>query len=141
MKKIDIELTKKGHPAVWEHGGGMSNTGYATIVAGLQGEKLSPIYINRRGHLSCGEHALFIVTTGFHIIFADHHRGDFEIEVYRITAINKEEKFADMELVCEYSQGEWNVEPQEFLHAAIDAAVDKASCYHCREAHYAEIGE
>jgi hypothetical protein len=136
MKKIDIELTKKGHPALWEKGGGMSNTGYATIIAGVKGEKLTPAYVNRRGHLACGKHALFIIKEGYHIILSDHHRGDFEIEVYRITAINKEEKFADMELVCEYSQGEWNVEPQEFLHAAIDAAVEKSQDYHCRSPYY-----
>ena len=141
MKKIDIELTKKGHPAIWEKGGGMSNTGYATIVAGAQGEKLIPAYVNRRGHLAIGKHALFIIHPGYYVVLADHHRRDFEIKVYRITSIDKKEQLANVELVCEYSMGEWDVEPPGFLKLAIDAAVDKASCYHCRETHYAEIGE
>ncbi len=141
MKKIDIELTKKGHPALWEKVGGMSNTGYATIIAGVKGEKLTPAYVNRRGHLACGKHALFIIKEGYHIILSDHHRRDFEIEVYRITSIDKKEQLANLEMVCEYSQGEWDVKPPKFLYNAIDAAVDKASCYHCRETHYAEIGE
>jgi len=134
--KIDIELTKKGYPSIWEKGGGMSNTGSATIVSGSKGERLYPVWVNRRGELSCGYHALIIIGEGYHVIFADQHRGDYEIRVFRINAIDKDSKLADLELVCEYSHGEWGVEPSDFLSDAIDAAVEKADCYHCREPHY-----
>jgi len=136
IMKTTIELTKKGYPSIWEKGGGMSNTGSATIVAGSHGEKLPPVWINRRGELSCGYHALIIISEGYHVIFADQHRGDYEIQVCRITAIDKEFQLADLELVCEYSHGEWDVEPSYLLSEAIDSAVKKANCYHCREPHF-----
>jgi hypothetical protein len=87
MFKITLDKTKKGHPAIWEYGGGMSNTGDACIVAGPAGEALCPIYVRRRGHLSCGKHALFLARAGQHIVCANHHRGEFEISVYQITEI------------------------------------------------------
>lgn len=139
MKTINVEFTKRGYPALWEQGGGASNTGSATIIAGLNGEKLTPVYINGRGHLSCGSHALFIVKEGYHVISVNHHRGDYEIEIYKITSINKEEKTANIELLYEYSRGEWDKEYPEFLESALEAATDKASCYHCREVHYVVV--
>lgn len=51
---IELTITKKGLPALWESGGGATNTGSATIIAGPNGEKLVPIYVRRSGHLSCG---------------------------------------------------------------------------------------
>lgn len=136
--EINLETTKKGHPSLWENGGGMSNTGFATIIAGPKGEKLSPVWINQRGKLACENHALFIVNEGYYIISANHHRGDYEIQVYCILSINKEENIANTELIYEYSRGEWDKEPFEFLKDVIEAATDKASCYHCRESHYSK---
>jgi hypothetical protein len=175
---LSLDQTKKGHPAIWEHGGGMSNTGGSHIVAGPSGEALSPIYIQRRGHLSCGTHALFPAKEGQHIIFANHHRQDFEIKVYQITEIYKSpvvcsdcagdgtdrgdarhDRPCNPELPCptckgtgsartaliallapiaQFDMGEWDEEPPQYLEAAIEAAKEKATCYHCREPHYAK---
>ena len=68
-KTIFIERTKKGLPALWERGGGYSNTGEATIIAGPNGKKKVPLYIRQRGTLACAHHALFVV-----------HEGDIVIE-------------------------------------------------------------
>jgi hypothetical protein len=136
MRKL--ERTKKGLPAVWEQGGGASRTGWSVIVTGQQGQSLEPVYVKRRGELSCGQHALFIVKPGYHIIIADQHRGDYEITIERITEIKEEENefFAETDLVCTFSRGEWDKEPEEFLKPAVVAAMAKADCYHCREPHY-----
>lgn len=181
-KELRLETTKKGLPAIWEKGGGATNTGYAQIVAGPNGEKLSPIYLRRAGSLSNSDHALFLCQEGMMVIETSHHRGDFEIRIWRVTriedapcshrghirsvsyyptcpecgvsttpqgddgdgkpfsAIHPEEgmsgKLAILELVNDQSRGEWNEEVAAPLQVAIDAAIDKATCYHCREPHF-----
>jgi len=58
QKQMQAEKTAKGFPALWEEGGGYTNTGSAIIIAGSAGEPLRPFYIRRRGHLANGQHAL-----------------------------------------------------------------------------------
>ena len=154
MKKLNIEIerTKKGFPALWESGGGFSNTGKAIIIAGPNGEKKAPIYTRQRGHLACANHALFIVHEGDIVIRSSHHRGDFHHEVYRLIAIRGDE--AELELIAEFSHGQWDPGPlgQKLeadlarmaagepptmeLSVAVQMAESKATCYHCREPHY-----
>ena len=38
MKKMDLTISKKGFPCLWERGGGMTKTGDATVIAGASGE-------------------------------------------------------------------------------------------------------
>lgn len=152
-KTISIERTKKGLPALWEGGGGYSNTGEATIIAGPNGEKKTPLYVRRRGPLACAHHALFVVREGDIVIESSHHRGDFSHQVYRIVAIRGDE--AEVELVAEFSRGEWDTGPlgqkleADFarweagepptmdLSIAVNTAEAKATTYHCRSAYYA----
>lgn len=139
QKVIRLDSTKSGLPAIWEAGGGYSNSGHATIVAGRNGEALKPIYVRRRGHLAGGEHALFVAKPGFHNVEARHHRRDFWITVWRIEGIRRTDDGgheADLTLVAEFDQGEWIPSPQDYLNAAIEAARQKATCYHCRSPHY-----
>ena len=147
--KISIERTKKGLPALWEQGGGFGNTGEATIIANPDGSPKIPIYVRQRGQLANKHHALFIISVGDVVIMANHHRRDFNTNVYKITAITEEE--AELQLIASYQQGEWNNASIEeaieavssnkdhaFYHIAyaILAAEQKATCYHCREPHY-----
>jgi len=134
-KEFVIERSKRGIPCMWESGGGYSNTGEATIIAGKNGEAKQPIYIRRRGQLACCEHALIPISVGDYVISASHHRGDFEIFVYRITEIILKEE-ASTEKIAEFSNGEWDAELPAFLEAAVQAAMQKATCYHCRDPHY-----
>lgn len=138
METIRLYRTRKGHPALWEQGGGATNTGYSQIITNEDGTPKRPVYIRSRGSLSQGEHALFIVNIGDIIIKTDHHRKDFNIYIYKITSIREEE--AELQLLHEYSEGEWDVEPPPNLLPAITAAKDKATCYHCREPHYYRQG-
>lgn len=139
-----IERTKKGLPAMWERGGSATNTGDAIIIAGTKGEALTPLYVRSRGDLSNGDHALFVVGEGYIVVFADHHRGDFVIEVARLTGEFKPVEFfgqpceeAEMYLLGKFSQGEWTpgFDPEDF-RAAIEAAKEKATEYHCRRPVY-----
>ncbi len=104
------------------------------------GRPKRPVYIKRRGHLALGKHALFALRPGDHVVKAYHHRGDWHIEVYRVTKIVEEGErvYADLETVAEYDLGEWVPPLPPHLEAPVRAAMEKARHYHCREAHYAE---
>ena len=133
-RKVTIDRTKRGLPALWEAGGGKTSTGQATIVAGPNGEPLKPIYIRRGGHLSCSEHALFVIRPNYIVVEAAHRRKDFSVHVWRIVRIDSD--YAVLELLDSYSRGEWDGDKHERYTAAIKAAKDKATCYHCRTPHY-----
>jgi len=137
-KILRTERTKKGLPAYWEAGGGFTNTGEATIIAGKDGQPKKAIYVRGRGHLSNAHHALVLLGVGDYIIEANHHRKDFEIQIFRITDFedSENETFAFVERVNRFDKGEWDAVLPAFLEAAVQAAVDKATCYHCREPHY-----
>lgn len=156
MKKVKIERTKTGIPAMWESGGGYTNTGKAVIITDGQGDPKPAVYIKRRGELANREHALIPIETGDHIITADHHRRDFHIDIYRITDISGDT--ATAEKLHEYSRGKWtepdisrvfeawetndiksikDIDDEIYnLCQAILSAETKATCYHCREPHY-----
>lgn len=134
--QITIERTKKGLPALWEYGGGKTNTGNSQIIANADGSPKKPVYIRRSGTLANSDHALFIITPGDLIIQAYHHRKDFTIRVFRIAGIREDEDTAILEQIFLYDMGEWDIEPPEYLLPAIEAAREKATCYHCRSPHY-----
>ena len=135
-RRLSIEVTKRGLPALWESGGGMNNTGRATIIAGFKGERLSPIYIRRRGHLACSQHALFAIGIGTIVVEVDHHRKDFAIRVWSVCEVDKETLTVRLTLITEFDKGEWSVPLPEEFQAAVEAAKEKATCWHCREPHY-----
>ena len=135
---MKIERTKKGFPALWEQGGGFSNTGKAVIIASPSGGPKKAIYIRSRGSLANAHHALVILEVGDYIIKANHHREDFEIQIFRVSNFEeeKEEIYAITEQVNCFSRGEWDEEPPAYLEQAVHTAMYKATCYHCRKPHY-----
>lgn len=151
MDILEIHKTKSGRPALWEEGGGMTNTGFATIVAGPRGEPLPALFINQRGHLACGQHALLPVRVGCLVIRAAIDRRRLSVGVYRITETKKnEDRFVatiwkeDELIVPTVLIREGLLTPQGLAEMAWDdyradaatAAIKKALCYHCREPHY-----
>ena len=132
--KFELTLSKKGIPCLWESGGGMTNTGSSQIIADPNGAKKRAIYIKRSGSLACRQHALVPVAKGDVVIKAYHHRGDFEIRVYRLDNIVDAE--AEAVLEYEFSDGEWNKDIPESLKDAVRAAMKKATDYHCRTPYY-----
>jgi len=133
-EKIRIESTKSGLPALWEMGGGFSNTGEATIITNKDGQPKKAVYIRRSGHLANGRHALIPISVGDHIIDVYHHRRDFTVKILRITRF--EDNYTIVEQINCYDNGQWDKPVPEFLNAAIVAAKDKATTYHCRSPFY-----
>jgi hypothetical protein len=138
IKKIKVEISKRGLSCLWEEGGGFTNTGRAIIIANGKGQSKKPIYVRRSGHLACSEHALIPVLVGDYIIQTSHHRYDFTVSVHRIEGFREEggNRFADISLVNRFDQGEWDADLPDFLVEAVVAAKNKATCYHCRSPHF-----
>jgi len=127
------ERTAKGFPALWEQGGGATNTGEAQIVTGPRGEKLKPIFVRTKGHRACGQHALFIVQPGYYIVsvwYWNKQSPPYSISVYQIQKIIEFDK-----KLLAIAKIESSEKPE--LEEAVEAAVGKARCYHCRRPHYA----
>jgi len=140
-QRLKIEKTKKGFPAYWEAGGGRTNIGNATIIAGIDGRAKEAIYVRRKGDLANAHHALVTLEVGDYIIETNHHREDFAIEIFRITGFEDKEgnTHAVIEQVNCFDKGEWDAELPAFLAAAVHAAMEKATCYHCREPHFVTL--
>ena len=135
-----VVKTKKDYPALWEEGGGMSNTGHARIIADREGCRKKPVYIRTGGHLALGEHALFIIEEGDIVIDVRRHHDDYDITIKQIRKIRNdgEKLVAEMEILATFSEYEWdNDEIAKRYHDAINVAKEKSRCYHCRSPHYA----
>lgn len=134
--KITVELSKKGLPCIWERGGAYSNTGGSILIGDAFGSPKKAIYIRGKGHLSCGEHALIPLRKGDTIVTVSQWRHDFTINIYKIIDFDLEEKFANLELVNNFSCGEWDKDLDHIYKEIVEVAKDKATSYHCRNAMY-----
>ena len=132
---MKLEITKSGQPALWECGGGATNTGYAVIICKSDGSKKRPTYVAERGHLSKRNHALFVVKVGDVVIQADHDRYGESCQIDRIVAINSNE--AILENITAFENGEWSVSLDVHFNDAVHAAFEKMYDYHCRSVYYA----
>lgn len=128
MKKtVNIEISKKGIPCLWECGGGYKKTGDATVIAGKHGEAKKAIYVRTHGDLSCNDHALIPVQVGDYVINVDHQHGNNTIKIFQITGINLDSKIAESASVEQMPA---------YLQEAVVACVDKSYDYHCRTPYY-----
>jgi len=150
MKKtISITTTKRGFPAMWESGGGMTSGGSATVITGRGGEARHPVYMPRGGPLACGNHALITVHEGFYVVHAGVSRGTrSSATISQIVSVSVKdidgEKWvatAETEEVNTFSGGEWDKPLDPKFAAAVEAAFRKAGSYHCRSAHYIDTSE
>lgn len=123
--KIKLHFTQSGFPALWEEGGGYSNTGDAQIIANADGSAKNPVHVRKKGHLACAQHGLFVVRPGDYIIRVGRYRDEHNVNIYKIEKIEGENAMVS------------TVEGQpEHLAEAVEAAKKKARCYHCRCVHY-----
>jgi hypothetical protein len=132
--------------AVWEEGGSMTMTGQAQVVAGLDGKPLRPAFVIRKGERACSRHALF---TGRRLatVWASRSRDskDFSIKKLECDPVTGNVEVAVLHsasypvAVSCRSGGrlEFDLPPEAacFL-PAVQAALQKAACYHCRRPHY-----
>ena len=132
-KIFDLEVTASNLPAIWETGGGWSNTGRARIITDRNGNPKTALCLRHR----CNEdHALFILHEDDVIIEAWQHRGDYDIILWKVDKISLADgkAVASAYKLAEYHKGCWSVEPRKSFTAAICAAMDKSIIYHCRNA-------
>ena len=133
-KTFDLVITKKGYPAMWEDGGGLSNSGHVQLICGSGGERLNAI---TTGHKCLQCHALFIVRPGILVINVSRWRTEIEANIYKLIDINTTTKKATGKLIYSYELCQWDIEPPFGIDAAVIAAVEKSRNYHCREAVWA----
>ena len=133
---IELTVTTLGHPALWEYGGGATNTGKAQVICDNLGEPVTPVFIKTGGHLACGEHALIPIRITFHVILVSRHREDFDIQVFQIDGLNVETKQASLTEIAHFEMGEWNPGLPIDLARAVEAAKNKSQDYHCRKPFY-----
>lgn len=137
METMEVELSKKGYPVLWERGGSYSNTGDATCIANKNGEPKKPLFVRTGGHLACSEHALFILDEGDVWCRVSRHRNDINIYLWRVVKVEQGNHNISIERIGTYHQGEWDIENPEFCYQAlIDATVKKSYDYHCRTPYF-----
>lgn len=86
-KTIVLDKTRRGLPALWERGGGMTNTGRAQIIANPDGSPKRPNYIKGSGERANLCHALFVVKEGDLVIQVYRNRINYDIQIKRISKI------------------------------------------------------
>ena len=135
-----ITFTRSGRLAAWESGGGLSKRGEALLWALHSGEKPAPIFVRRRGHLACQEHALIPLSEGHYAVHVDRIDDDvYSVVVYYVKKIKKEE--IELLKLCFFdSETGWEGTPApRKLKAVVDAAVKKSRDYHCRDAYWVQL--
>ena len=147
IKTITIHTTRAGNAAITENGGGATNTGHATIVCDRDGQPMRPIWTGRHSN---GTHGIFPVHSGKEYFMIVAHNwtkrgGVYEIEVWHLTNRHRHHDEDGTETwkmdACKIRRrldGEWDELPPSMLHKAIEAAIRKSRCYHCRCLHYAD---
>lgn len=131
-----LEMTKTGKAAAWERGGGFSKTGASVIWTGLDGKPLRPLFVRRKGERACKEHALLPINVGYFCIKATRNAVTiFVVENLGKRFVRSPFRADWVATLKKVYQGPADGAP-EFLKAAAKAAVEKASCYHCRTPHY-----
>jgi len=122
-----------------ETGGGLTNTGHATVICGLHGEKLRSFW----GRSVCGgPHATFYVHAAL-VISYRHHRGDGHGDIRLVAVGDDHASITEIPLWTFDGHSAITLAPDHaerltYPTAAIDAAVQKSKIYHCRRAVYAD---
>ncbi len=131
---MKVGRSKTGLPTITENGGGMTNTGYATVICGENAEPLEPLFVPR-GY-SNGDHAIFVAKVGMHLVDTVRDRSGESVNVSIIKKIGSEVNPDELitETIYEYENGDVNI--PAIFKSAVDAALKKCKCYHCREPHF-----
>jgi len=138
-ERFTAEITRTGIPCLWEAGGGATNTGKAQVICAADGSPKKAIYVRRYGHLANREHALIPVRRGDVVVKAHHHRRDFRVSIWRLGDLcrDEEQPYFPATLISYWNGYEWtDQEAAKPYWLAMQAASEKATCYHCREPHF-----
>jgi hypothetical protein len=131
FEKLKTETKGKKLPAIWEAGGGATKTGRSFIITNLAAAKLEPVFVRHHGHIVNDMHALFILKEDTICIDCFMKDG----KVAKIQMLNYEGT-----VIAEYETGVWTnmgfdneVDIPLHFSGPIDAAIAKASDYHCKK--------
>lgn len=149
--KLTIHNTNK--PCLWEEGVGELFIGHAVIIAGRNGETLNAVLINKNDWtIPIKNHALIPVTVGCYIIEAACHPLDLSahtywynkasprvkalVRVHQIIAVDINTAEAETLEINKFIGGKWAKPLAPNLDNAVEAAINKATCYRCSKPHY-----
>lgn len=150
-RKRTILLSKNGLPCLWEKGGRIDeSTGNSTIICDANGNKKKPIFIKRKGTLSCSEHALIVIKKNDVIVEVNYQEYyPFEIKILRIINININARELEVDYIdyfsiflmdtpdrYKYSIKEYCEDEIPKYQNAILSAYKKAICYNCKEPYF-----
>lgn len=126
---VDVQLSKTGISCLTEAGGGMSNTGYTTIICSKKYRKKRAIYIFKKGDLACKAHAVIPVVVDDHVIYVERHNNTCNVYDFKIIDIIRNKAIlllTNNKVVGTDYTG----------NIAIEAAIAKSLNYHCRQPYY-----
>lgn len=134
FKNIEADICLVG----FEVGGGMTNTGKATIIALPNGQVPMGVRLSR----SCGaNHGMVFGKKLVEItsIWSRNQEVKYKVSavLYFVDEKNKIEK-KDLFEIEVLDEDNFDFVPARYLHFedAIRAVIDKSCCYHCRDLHY-----
>lgn len=136
--KLQIAFTKKGYPAFWEKGGGMTNSGHTELIGDKYGHKKDCIFIRTGGTLSNDNHGLFILNKGDVVCVSHRSGGNISHKLLRYTGeFDKTSQTAEFEMIDFYDSGEWDNDAHTRFNDIVEASKKKVHIYHCRNVVYA----
>ena len=136
--KLQIAFTKKGYPAFWEKGGGMTNSGHTELIGDKYGHKKDCIFIRTGGTLSNDNHGLFILNKGDVVCVSHRSGGNISHKLLRYTGeFDKMSQTAEFEMIDFYDNGEWDNDAHTRFTDIVEASKKKVHIYHCRNVVYA----
>lgn len=132
MYDLITTAIRNGH--IWEEGGAFTNTGKATIICDKNGNKKTAVFVNHSPYYN-SQVAKFRLQDGDIIIQANRWRDNLHIAILRYGNIPNFGEYT--ELLSEYTEKGWTCPfYAEKYKEAVDAAVEKSHCYHCKGMHY-----
>lgn len=121
-----------------EYGGAKTKTGSGTIVCAPDGNALKPYRVLRTGHIACKTHAHFSV--GQACVTLTGYRNSEQVMIQECSIVHEAGMVGiNVEVLWEGGKDDL---PEQLRHysLAVEAAVEKANCYHCRHVHYSVEG-
>ena len=115
-------------PILSETGGKSDGKSFARVVCGANGEALKPVFTHN-SPCANGDHALFVVRRGMHIVVSDGQQVKIQA-IVEIGSPGDRDALLLQEIVAPGDEV-----PEEFYDAA-EAAMLKANCADCKSPHY-----
>lgn len=122
IKKFDIELSRKRIPCIWECSKAGADTGYALVIAGMNGKTKKPFYVRSKGN----ERALLPLRERDIVVEVFRNGQTCIVKLYSIRKIYADDRkpYLEAALLNTYCDGRWERKGfrKEYLDA-VDAAI------------------